>query len=57
MRDTFDPPESERNIALRGISFGMAVEFEWSSALVLAMLRQGASRQFEEIECARGEAI
>lgn len=35
MAITYDPTKNERNIALRGISFDLAVEFNWSSALVV----------------------
>jgi hypothetical protein len=32
---TYDPDKNEKNIALRGISFDRAADFEWSSALVV----------------------
>ena len=33
MRFTFDPAKSERNIAERGLSFELAPELEWDTAL------------------------
>jgi uncharacterized protein len=32
---TYDPDKNEKNVALRGISFDRAADFEWSSALVV----------------------
>ena len=37
---TYDPPKSERNEAVRGLAFGLAVEFDWSSALVVEDVRK-----------------
>jgi uncharacterized DUF497 family protein len=37
---SFDPAKNARNIALRGISFERAVDFDWSLALVLEDLRR-----------------
>ena len=35
MSISYDPDKNKKNIAERGISFERAVEFEWSSALVV----------------------
>jgi len=41
MKDvSFDPAKNERNIAERGISFEVAEQFEWDTALIVADLRQ-----------------
>ena len=40
MRLSYDPGKNERNIAERGLSFGLAAEFEWSTALVAEDTRQ-----------------
>jgi uncharacterized DUF497 family protein len=37
---SFDAAKSERNIATRGISFEVASEFAWDSALVAEDLRR-----------------
>jgi hypothetical protein len=37
---TYDPDKNENNIALRGISFDRAADFDWSSALVVEDARQ-----------------
>ena len=37
---SFDPSKSERNVALRGIPFDLAEEFEWDTALVVEDLRK-----------------
>lgn len=37
---SFDPEKNERNIALRGISFELATEFEWATALVVEDTRK-----------------
>ena len=34
MRIEYDPVKNARNIALRGLSFELAGEFEWNSALI-----------------------
>ncbi len=36
---SFDPAKNARNIALRGISFERAVDFDWSLALLFEDLR------------------
>ncbi|MBI3546703.1 MAG: BrnT family toxin [Gammaproteobacteria bacterium] len=35
MNISYDPGKNEKNIAERGISFEQAIEFEWSSALIV----------------------
>ena len=40
MRLTYDPAKNERNIAERGLSFDLAAEFDWSSALIAEDTRQ-----------------
>jgi uncharacterized DUF497 family protein len=35
MRITFDPAKDERNIAQRGLSFALAAELEWETALTV----------------------
>lgn len=48
MRLSFDPAKNERNIALRGIPFMAAEEFEWSSALVVEDVRKDyGERRFQ----------
>ena len=37
---SFDPEKNERNVAVRGISFELAADFEWSSALVVEDTRK-----------------
>jgi uncharacterized DUF497 family protein len=37
---TYDPGKNERNIAERGISFELANDFEWSSALIVEDTRK-----------------
>ena len=46
MKISFDVSKSERNIALRGISFELATAFEWDSALIIEDVRRdyGESR-------------
>ena len=34
MKLSFDPAKNRRNVELRGIAFELAVDFEWSSAVV-----------------------
>jgi uncharacterized protein len=43
---SYDPAKNERNIAERGISFELAAEFDWASALIAEDLREdyGESR-------------
>lgn len=45
MSISFDPAKNEKNIALRGISFELAVEFEWSGALVVEDTRRAYSER------------
>lgn len=40
MSISFDAAKNERNIAERGISFEVAAEFEWDTALIVADLRR-----------------
>ena len=37
---SFDPTKNERNIVERGISFAVAREFDWSTALIVEDLRK-----------------
>ena len=37
---SFDPAKNERNIASRGISFEVAEQFEWDTALIVEDLRK-----------------
>jgi hypothetical protein len=37
---SFDPVKNERNVATRGISFEMAEQFEWDTALIAEDLRK-----------------
>jgi uncharacterized DUF497 family protein len=37
---SFDPAKDARNVALRGISLARAMDFDWSSALVVEDRRQ-----------------
>lgn len=36
----YDPAKNERNVAERGISFELAADFEWGSALIAEDLRE-----------------
>lgn len=40
MRITFDPAKNERNIAERGLSFELASELEWDTALAVEDTRR-----------------
>ncbi len=40
MRITFDPAKNDRNIAERGLSFDLASELEWSTALIVEDTRR-----------------
>lgn len=40
MAITYDPDKCEKNIALRGISFDLATDFDWSSALIVEDTRK-----------------
>ena len=44
MRITFDPAKNERNIAERGLSFELASELEWDTALAVEDTRRGLRR-------------
>jgi hypothetical protein len=37
---SFDPAKNERNIAIRGISFQVAEQFEWDTAMIVEDLRK-----------------
>jgi hypothetical protein len=37
---SFDAAKNERNVATRGISFELAVAFEWDSALIVEDMRK-----------------
>ena len=50
MRITFDATKNERNVALRGLSFDRASEFEWSTALIVEDVRRHyGERQFQAL--------
>jgi uncharacterized DUF497 family protein len=40
MRITFDPEKNERNVTERGLSFDLAPELEWSTALTVEDTRR-----------------
>jgi uncharacterized DUF497 family protein len=40
MRVTFDPAKNARNEELRGLSFALAADFDWSCALVVEDTRE-----------------
>ena len=40
MTISFDLAKNERNISLRGISFERAIDFDWSSALIVKDVRR-----------------
>ncbi|HTT77682.1 MAG TPA: BrnT family toxin [Candidatus Binataceae bacterium] len=44
MRIEFDAAKNQRNIEQRGISFALAAEFDWTTALVLRSDRAGETR-------------
>jgi uncharacterized DUF497 family protein len=47
---SFDAAKSERNIATRGLSFELAVEFEWRSALIVEDKRRDyGERRFQAL--------
>jgi uncharacterized DUF497 family protein len=47
---SFDPAKNERNIAERGISFDLAEEFQWDTALVVEDLRNDyGERRFQAL--------
>ena len=45
---TFDPAKNQRNIALRGLSFELAAEVDWETALIRKDTRKayGETRLF-----------
>lgn len=45
MRMTYDPAKSQRNEALRGLSFAMAQDFDWSDALIVEDTREDYQEQ------------
>ena len=50
MKITYDPAKCERNISERGLSFELAADFEWSSALVLEDRRHDyGERRFQAL--------
>jgi uncharacterized DUF497 family protein len=47
---SFDPKKNERNIAERGLSFDLAEQFEWDSALVVEDSRKDyGERRFQAL--------
>ena len=47
---SFDPAKSDRNIARRGISFEVAEQFEWDTALLAEDLRKAyGERRFQAL--------
>ena len=47
---SFDPAKNERNIASRGISFEVAEQFEWDTAMIAQDLRKEyGERRFQAI--------
>lgn len=50
MAISYDPDKNEKNIALRGVSFKRAAEFEWSSAFVAEDTRKDyGERRFQAL--------
>ena len=50
MRLTYDPAKSARNEEERGMRFGLAQQFDWSSALVVEDTRQDyPERRFQAL--------
>ena len=50
MRLTYDPAKSARNERERGMPFGLAADFDWSTALVVEDLRQDyTERRFQAL--------
>ncbi|MDI1349692.1 BrnT family toxin [Aquabacterium sp.] len=45
MRVTYDPGKSSRNEALRGLSFELAKQFDWSGAQLIEDTRKDYSEQ------------
>jgi uncharacterized DUF497 family protein len=47
---SFDPAKNERNIASRGISFEVAEQFEWDTAMIAEDLRKDyGERRFQTL--------
>ena len=47
---SFDPAKNERNIASRGISFEVAEQFEWDTAMIVEDLRREyGERRFQAL--------
>jgi hypothetical protein len=47
---SFDPTKNERNIASRGISFEVAEQFEWDTAMIAEDLRRAyGERRFQAL--------
>jgi len=47
---SFDPAKNERNIASRGISFEVAEQFEWDTAMIAEDLRKEyGERRFQAL--------
>lgn len=40
MQITYDQVKSDRNIAARGLSFELAADFDWSTALIVEDIRE-----------------
>jgi uncharacterized DUF497 family protein len=50
MNISFDSAKSEKNLLTRGISFELAAEFEWDSALIVEDLRKDyGERRFQAL--------
>ncbi len=45
MRVTYDPAKSSRNEELRGLSFALAKDFDWSCALIVEDTREDYSEK------------
>jgi uncharacterized DUF497 family protein len=47
---TFDPSKNQRNIESRGLSFSLADDFEWDTALIVEDIRQEyGERRFQAL--------
>ncbi|WP_410498120.1 BrnT family toxin [Chitinibacter sp. S2-10] len=50
MKISYDPTKQQRNIAERGLSFELAADFDWSSALLVEDTRQDyGERRFQAL--------
>jgi uncharacterized protein len=50
MRFTYDPAKNERNMAERGLSFDLAEELDWSTALIAEDTRKRyAERRYQTL--------